>query len=116
MFIPYRTTPTEDVLGELSDLGCEVAVHADEVLPGKLSTQREMMEKIAGREVSGVAYHGRDLSDVLIHKLTGKTRYISYHNPFRLVSSTMQQALRQATQSFWSLEVGEFCSFKLFGI
>jgi hypothetical protein len=82
MFIPYRTTPTEDVLGELSDLRCEVAVHADEVLPGRLSTQREMMERIAGREVSGVAYHGRDLSDILIHKLTGKTRYISYHNPF----------------------------------
>jgi hypothetical protein len=82
MFIPYRTTPTEELVGELVDLRCEIAVHADEVLPDRLSSQREMMERIAGREVVGVSYHGRDLSDILIHKVTGKTRYLAYRNPF----------------------------------
>jgi len=82
MFIPDRTTPTKELLGELFDLKCEVAVHADEVLPDRLSSQRKMMARISEREVVGISYHGRDLSDVLIHKVTGKTRYVSYHNPF----------------------------------
>jgi hypothetical protein len=82
MFIPFVTTPTKEVLGELSDLECEVAVHADEVLPDRLSSQRKMMERVVGQEIVGVSYHGRDLSDLIIHKLTGKTRYVSYHNPF----------------------------------
>ena len=82
MFVPNRTEPTEQLVGELVDLRCEIAMHADEVVPDRLSCQARKMEKIVGRRIRGISYHGRDLSDFLIHKFTRKTRYIAYHNPF----------------------------------
>jgi len=82
MFVPHRTIPGEELVGEIRDLGSEIALHADEVDPIKLASQREQMTAVVGEKVVGISYHGRDLSDLIIHKLTRKTRYISYHNPF----------------------------------
>jgi len=82
MFVPNRTMPMKTLIGELADLGCEIALHSDEVLPDRLSSQRETMERVIGDKIYGVSYHGKDLSDQFIHKLTGKTRYVSYHNPY----------------------------------
>ncbi len=82
MFIPNRTTPTRDLADELRDLGCEIGVHADEVLSERLRGQREQFERIVGGRVLGITYHGRDLVDLVIHKLTRKNRYVAYHNPF----------------------------------
>lgn len=39
MFIPNRTTPSPEILGEVLDTGSEVALHADEVFPAKLGTE-----------------------------------------------------------------------------
>lgn len=82
MFIPNRTTPSPEILGEVLDTGSEVALHADEVFPAKLTEQKAEMEKTVGRPVSGISYHGRDLIDFLVHKITRKSRYVGYHNPF----------------------------------
>ena len=82
MFIPDRTTPSAEILGEVLDTGSEVALHADEVLPTKLAEQKVEMEKTIGRPVSGMSYHGRDLIDFVVHKITRKSRYVAYHNPF----------------------------------
>lgn len=82
MFIPRRTTPSPEVLGQVLDTGSEIALHADEVLAPKLAQQKEEMEQLVGRPVLGMSYHGRDLSDVLVHRLTRKNRYVAYHNPF----------------------------------
>lgn len=82
MFIPDRTTPSPEILGQVLDTGSEVALHADEVLPAKLKEQRAAMERVIGRPIFGMSYHGRDLIDFLAHKITRKNRYVAYHNPF----------------------------------
>jgi peptidoglycan/xylan/chitin deacetylase (PgdA/CDA1 family) len=82
MFIPGRTIPSGEILGELLDTGSEVALHADEVLPDKLAQQKTEIERAVGSPVSGISYHGRDLIDLVVHKVTRKSRYIAYHNPF----------------------------------
>jgi hypothetical protein len=82
MFIPNRTTPTPDILGEILDTQSEIALHADEVLPGKLAQQKTEMERAVGESISGISYHGRDLIDFIVHKITRKNRYVAYHNPF----------------------------------
>jgi peptidoglycan/xylan/chitin deacetylase (PgdA/CDA1 family) len=82
MFIPNRTTPSPEILGEVLDTGSEVALHADEVLAAKLTEQKKEMEEAIGRPVSGLSYHGRDLLDFFVHKITRKNRYVAYHNPF----------------------------------
>ena len=82
MFIPNRTTPTPEVLGRILDTKSEVALHADEVLSRTLAIQKAEMEMAVGREILGVSYHGRDLIDFIVHKITRKNRYVAYHNPF----------------------------------
>lgn len=82
MFIPNRTTPSPEILGEILDTRSEVAFHADEVITSKLAAQKAEMERVIGRPVSGISYHGRDLIDLLVHKITRKNRYVAYHNPF----------------------------------
>lgn len=82
MFIPNRTTPSAEILGEVLDTGSEIALHADEVLTTRLAGQKLEMERVVGRPVSGLSYHGRDLIDFLVHKITRKNRYVAYHNPF----------------------------------
>lgn len=81
-FIPGRTVPTSAISRDLVDLQCEIAMHADEVLPQLLLSQRQRMEQMIEDDIHGLSYHGRDLSDFIIHKLTRKNRYIAYHNPF----------------------------------
>lgn len=82
MFIPNRTTPSVEILGEILDTKSEVALHADEVLAQTLAAQKVGMEKAVGREISGMSYHGRDLLDFVVHKITRKNRYVAYQNPF----------------------------------
>lgn len=82
MFIPNRTTPSPEILGDVLDTGSEIALHADEVLPARLAEQKAEMEGAIGRHVSGISYHGRDLIDFIVHKITRKSRYVAYHNPF----------------------------------
>ena len=82
MFIPNRTAPSPDILGEVLDTGSEVALHADEVVPERLARQRMEMEQIVGRPIIGISYHGRDLIDFIAQTITRKTRYVVYHNPF----------------------------------
>jgi peptidoglycan/xylan/chitin deacetylase (PgdA/CDA1 family) len=82
MFIPNRTTPSAEILGEVLDTGSEVALHADEVLSTRLAEQKADMERSIGKPVAGLSYHGRDLIDFFVHKVTRKNRYVAYHNPF----------------------------------
>jgi len=79
MFIPNRTTSSPEILGEVLDTGSEIALHADEVLATKLAEQKLEMERAIGRQVVGLSYHGRDLMDFLVHKITRKNRYVAYH-------------------------------------
>jgi len=82
MFIPGRTTPSPEILGEILDTDSEIALHAVEVIPETLCKQKAEMEKDVGRPILGISYHGRDLLDSVLHELTRKSRYVAYYNPF----------------------------------
>ena len=82
MFIPNRTTPPADIVGRILDTGSEIGLHAVEVLPDRLRREKSEMEEKTGSQICGLSYHGWDLLDFVLSKLTRKSRYVAYHNPF----------------------------------
>lgn len=72
--VPY-TLPESSLVEELNDYNCEVALHSDGFTLENIIQEKELLKESAG-EVYGISYHGCDLDDYIIFKLTRNRRII----------------------------------------
>ena len=72
--VPY-TLPPDDIVQNIKEIDGEVALHSEGYSENEIIREKRLLEARTG-EVFGVSYHGCDLDDHILYKLTGNRRII----------------------------------------
>lgn len=72
--VPY-TIPSNDIIQNIKEIDGEIALHSEGYSKEEIIREKRQLEARIG-EVFGVSYHGCDLNDYILYKLTRNRRII----------------------------------------